>query len=232
MLRRMRCPGGKGKLYQRLISLMPPHSTYIEPFAGGASILRHKRPAQISIALDRDFARLACLAKDHLSGALLVCGDALDFLASYAFQGNELVYCDPPYLPRSRRRRRVYRFELSEEQHLQLLGLLRSLPCRVMLSGYESDLYTANLEGWNCESFKVRTHASWATECIWFNFKKPDVLHDARFLGNDFRQRHTIRRRLSCLQRRIRSLSISEQAEILSWLSEELRTLTLWSSNQ
>jgi DNA adenine methylase len=224
MLVCMRCPGGKGKLYHRLISLMPPHSTYIEAFAGGASILRHKRPAQLSIAVDRDLDHLAHWSKSRPPGALLVCADALEFLASYAFQGDELVYCDPPYLPSSRRRRRIYKFELSEEQHSQLLALLQSLSCRVMVSGYSSELYSACLGGWTCETFQVRTHASWATECVWFNFPRPEILHDARFLGDDFRQRHTVRRRLSRLQRRLRSLSTAEKGEVFTWLSDELRT--------
>jgi hypothetical protein len=158
------------------------------------------------------------------SGGMLLCTDALAFLAAYPFRGDELVYCDPPYLPSTRRRRKVYRFELSEEQHAELLHLLRSLPCKVVISGYPSALYAAMLKDWSYESFQSRTHKTWATENVWFNFPKPGVLHDARFLGSDFRERHTIRRRLQRLQRRLQSLSPSEQGELLVWLSEELRS--------
>lgn len=46
--------GGKGGsgVYQRIISLMPPHRLYIEPFLGGGAILRMKRPAHQSIGID------------------------------------------------------------------------------------------------------------------------------------------------------------------------------------
>lgn len=46
--------GGKGLLYQRLISLIPPHDTYITAFAGHDAIGRMKRPARVSIAIDLD----------------------------------------------------------------------------------------------------------------------------------------------------------------------------------
>ncbi len=50
----MAYPGGKNGagVYQRIISMMPPHRVYIEPFMGGAAILRLKRPAALNIAMD------------------------------------------------------------------------------------------------------------------------------------------------------------------------------------
>lgn len=49
-------PGGKNGcgVFQRLINLMPPHSTYIEPFVGGGAVLRLKRPAALNIGVDLD----------------------------------------------------------------------------------------------------------------------------------------------------------------------------------
>jgi DNA adenine methylase len=46
--------GGKSGagVFQTLINLMPPHETYIEPFLGGAALMRLKRPAQTNIGLD------------------------------------------------------------------------------------------------------------------------------------------------------------------------------------
>jgi hypothetical protein len=52
----MRYPGGKGRCYQHLISLMPPHRTYIETHLGGGAVLRHKRPAETNIGLEKDEA--------------------------------------------------------------------------------------------------------------------------------------------------------------------------------
>lgn len=49
-------PGGKNGsgVYQRLINLMPPHSTYIEPFLGSGAVMRLKLPAQVNIGRDLD----------------------------------------------------------------------------------------------------------------------------------------------------------------------------------
>lgn len=228
MLWLMRFPGGKGRLYQKLISLMPPHRVYIEAFAGGGAILRHKRPAKRNIALERDFSTLIQLRAKCSPGALLICADAFSFLSNYAFRGDELVYCDPPYLPSSRRRRRVYRLDLSEERHADLLQLIVNLPCMVMISGYPSALYAERLGDWEHECFQVRTHSSWTTESIWCNFNKPDVLHDGRFLGGNFRERHTIRRRLERTRKRLKALSTSEKGELLAWLSRELEESRSW----
>jgi site-specific DNA-adenine methylase len=49
-------PGGKGGpgIYQRIISLMPPHDVYIEAFVGGGNLLTRKRQASSSIVIDAD----------------------------------------------------------------------------------------------------------------------------------------------------------------------------------
>ncbi|MCA6104920.1 hypothetical protein [Bradyrhizobium australafricanum] len=48
----MRYLGGKGRIYQRLISMMPPHRVYIETHLGGCAIRRAKQPAQRSIGVE------------------------------------------------------------------------------------------------------------------------------------------------------------------------------------
>jgi len=56
----MSYPGGKGGdgVYQRLISMIPPHEVYIEGCLGGGAILKHKQPARVSLAFDLDTAAL------------------------------------------------------------------------------------------------------------------------------------------------------------------------------
>lgn len=53
-------PGGKAGagVFQKIINLMPPHEVYIEPFLGGAAVMRLKRPARVNIGIDRDAAPL------------------------------------------------------------------------------------------------------------------------------------------------------------------------------
>lgn len=54
--RKIRSPlkwhGGKSYLARRIISLFPPHSTYIEPYFGGGSVLLNKTPCDLEITGD------------------------------------------------------------------------------------------------------------------------------------------------------------------------------------
>ena len=97
----MRYTGGKGKLYQQIINQIPPHTIYIELFAGGGAVLRHKRPAVGNIAIDADAQALAALRSSIVSNSdtavQFLNMDALAFLTMYPFKGNEFIYADPPY---------------------------------------------------------------------------------------------------------------------------------------
>lgn len=65
----MKYPGGKNGsgVYQRLISMMPPHDTYIELFLGSGAVMRRKRPAARSIAYELNLRTIAEF-DNHLPG--------------------------------------------------------------------------------------------------------------------------------------------------------------------
>jgi DNA adenine methylase len=218
MIRAMGYPGGKGKCYQHVINLIPPHATYIESHLGGGAVLRHKTPSVRSIAIDLDPRVIHSWRQQRSELADYQLADAGKFLAAYSFCGNEVVYSDPPYLPCTRRRSRVYRFDYSEEDHRRLLAVLRSLPCAVIVSGYPSKLYGALLQGWRTHRFRIKTHFGVRTEMLWFNFAPPRELHDPRYLGRDFREREVVRRRLLRLKSRLARLSAIERSAIRRWL--------------
>jgi DNA adenine methylase len=215
----MRYPGGKGRMYQRLISMMPPHRVYIETHLGGGAILRAKEPAECSIGVEIDPAVVAERRNDPEIQAEIVEKDAIVFLEGYGFLGDELVYCDPPYLPGARRRPKVYRFDYTERDHVELLAVLKRLPCAVMLSGYRSSLYDDALSGWQRVEFDVVTHAGVATEVVWMNYDKPLILHDYSHLGRGFREREAIKRRRGRLLSRIQSLSARERGALYAELA-------------
>ena len=62
--------GGKGRLAERITTLLPKperHLTYVEPFAGGASILFSRRPAGIEVINDAngDIVNFFTVLRDH-----------------------------------------------------------------------------------------------------------------------------------------------------------------------
>src|SRR5438270_12309923 len=46
--------GGKNRLAKTIISLLPEHTTYVEPFAGGAQVFFHKEPSKVEVLNDLD----------------------------------------------------------------------------------------------------------------------------------------------------------------------------------
>ena len=218
-------PGGKGLSFRNIINLIPPHEVYIETHLGGGAVMRHKKPAKKNIAIDLDGEVIAYWQNhtDKLpADTRLICASAHDFLTTYPFCGNELVYCDPPYIRSTRRSGRLYRHEYTDEDHRRLLELITSLPCKVLLSGYANPLYAQYLQQWNVVSFNAKTHGGTATETLWFNFEKPTVLHDDRYLGANFREREKIRRRTENLKKKISGLDAREQQMISQWLNHKI----------
>ena len=213
-------PGGKGKTYQQIINLLPPHDVYIETHLGGGAVMRKKRPARVSIGVESDENVLAAWRAAPLPQVELVHGRAEDFLSSYRFTGQELIYADPPYVPDLRRRARIYRHEYDHHDHLRLIHLLSRLRCKVIISGYQGDLYDSVLGNWNKRSFPAQSQGGRREEVVWFNYEFPRELHDARYLGDTFRERQAVQRRMDSLKAKIIDMDPRERAMFGEWFRE------------
>lgn len=195
--------GGKGRAYQHLINLMPPHDRYVESHLGGGAVLRYKRPARRSVAIDIDPSVVAAWRDFPLNGFELLEGDASTYLPQLNLASSDLVYADPPYVPSTRRTSRYYRHDYGDDDHLNLLGVLRSLDCMVVLSGYRGEMYDRELVDWHRIDYEAVTHRGVVSESAWTNFKPGNVLHDYSYVGSTFRQREAFRRRLERLVRQL-----------------------------
>ena len=202
-------------LCQPIIALMPPHDTYIESHLGGGAIMKRKPPALRNIGIDLNERALEKFQCDY--AVELVHGCAHRFLAEFDYRGQELLYCDPPYLHATRTSQRRYRFEYEERDHIELLGLLKGLPCAVIVSGYPSALYEEWLVGWRSLSVQVMNQGGVRTEKVWFNFS-PDRVHWARYAGKDHTDRQRIKRKAESWARRYRELPPGERLAVLSGL--------------
>ena len=228
----MRYPGGKGGagVHQTIINQMPPHRVYIEPFVGGGNIYERKAPAQASIVIDADDRCAAYWQKRAVSGRdrsgeigdagslTAIHGDAGQFLESYNFLGDELVYCDPPYVMASRSGRRIYKHEMTDEQHSQLVAVLLTIRAAVMLSGYRNAIYDELLAHWRRIDFQSMKRGGVRTESLWMNYPQPAVPAELTYLGTDYRQRERIKRKKLRWKAKLEKLPAAEQAAIMEVL--------------
>jgi DNA adenine methylase len=97
---------------------------------------------------------------------------ALEVIKLYDSPGT-LFYCDPPYLHSTRGDSKAYGYEMDEDEHHKLSGVLHDCQGKVALSGYRCNLMDELYKSWrrydatpkNCHSIKqVRQ------ECLWMNY--------------------------------------------------------------
>ncbi len=200
-------------LCQPIIAMMPPHDTYIETHLGGGAIMKRKPPTMNNIGIDlnsRTLNKFQCSYPVELIGEC-----AHKFLAGFEYQGTELVYCDPPYLHRTRTSSRRYRFDYTEKDHCELLELLKTLPCPVILSGYPSALYDDVLGNWNSTEIQVMNQSGVRTEKLWFNYTI-DRLHWASYAGKNFTDRQRIKRKAKTWGKNYQAMPKAERLAILA----------------
>jgi hypothetical protein len=175
--------------------------------------MRKKPPARNNIAIDIDPQPLASFECGYPVQKVNDC--AHRYLRAFDYAGSELIYCDPPYLIETRTSKRRYRHEYSRQDHLDLLELLKSLPCRVILSGYPSALYDRMLEDWNCVELQAMTWGGPRTEKLWYNYNIERV-HWATYAGKDFTDRQRIKRKAERWARNYQALPPGERLALLA----------------
>jgi len=59
--------GGKRRLAPQIVALLPPHTTYVEPFAGGAQVFFHKPPSRVEVLndLSDDVVNFLHICREH-----------------------------------------------------------------------------------------------------------------------------------------------------------------------
>jgi DNA adenine methylase len=265
--------GGKRYLAKRLVALMPPHTHYVEAYAGGLAVMLAKSPEGISevvndldgrftnfwkVLQDDDlFARFRkrvqaivfnetewreaqayldtatsrpnrkemveratrffVLCRQSMSGrcqefspltrnrtrcgmneqaaswlnsienlpavhsrlkrVVILNRPAVEVIRSQDGPG-VLFYLDPPYFPDVRADKKTFgKFDMTVQQHEELLDGITGLQGMVMLSGYASPLYDTRLAGWSRQEFDLPNNAGAGdhkrrmVEVVWMNFR-------------------------------------------------------------
>lgn len=87
-----------------------------------------------------------------------------------------LLYLDPPYALSARTAKKVYDYEMTDEDHRKLADLARKAAGHVLVSGYDCPLYRQIYKGWRCVTKEMPNNAGQGkqkqrrVECLWFNY--------------------------------------------------------------
>ena len=99
--------------------------------------------------------------------------DALQLIRRYNFP-EVLMYLDPPYVLSTRKGGKLYRYEMDDAGQAELLDLIKASRAKIIISGYDCDLYNTALAGWKKDSTMAQTtSAEMAQETIWMNYEPP-----------------------------------------------------------
>lgn len=113
-------------------------------------------------------------ASERLKNAQIENLPAVEVISRYN-TADVFMYIDPPYL-HGTRKNYLYRCEMNDTEHVELLEVLRKHPGKILLSGYENDLYNEMLPGWKKVSKNTQAEAGISrTETLWMNYEVGQV---------------------------------------------------------
>lgn len=208
-------PGSKGGngVWQQIISQIPQCDLFIEAMAG-SGILSKKLSAYSCSTVTNDIDR--SLPTDlHLSYQ--------DLIVKYdCIPGKKTVfYFDPPYLFETRKsKRQLYKFEWTVLDHQKFLSQVLTVKCDCMISHYPCNMYNHALQSWRTVRYQAATHNGARTECLYMNFPTPKILVAADIAGSDCWHRQAIKRKVTRLLSKIKSLPEHEQAALRTELKK------------
>lgn len=205
-------------LWQFIINRIPPHSIYYELFAGSATIAKklNDSPA-VKYIIDCNAGVLDTYICTDPSKEKIICADALQIIPTLLQNDkNTFIYMDPPYRFVCRRStKRLYKYEMTDVQHIDLLRLSSKVKCNCMISHPSNDMYDYALKGWTKEKFIVSYHGKIAEECIYYNYTKPIVLQLYDYVGTDCWDRQRIKRKIDSLSKKLINLPALERNAII-----------------
>lgn len=108
---------------------------------------------------------------ERLQGVVIECRPAEQVIKERDTK-DTLFYIDPPYVISSRSSpQHGYSFEMSDEDHKKLATILHSVKGKVILSGYDCELYQTLYASWRkVKKISRADGAREREETLWFNF--------------------------------------------------------------
>ena len=124
-----------------------------------------------------ELPEILLLAAERLKGVQIENLPALELLKRYDTK-DVFIYMDPPYLL-GIRKGYLYKHEMTRADHEELLKAAVGHPGKIMISGYDNDLYNDYLSGWR------KAYKDTAAECglkrrevLWMNYRDVQMSFD------------------------------------------------------
>ena len=153
---------------------------YLEPFAGSGAVFFNKLPGAVETIndLDSDIVNLFRVLREQPEELKRVLA-----LTPYSREEYDLsfLHCDDPvekarrYMVRTTQAiGALYAHEMDASGQEELLRIIKSSHAKIVISGYESDLYNTALAGWHKDhTMSQTTSTEMAEETIWMNYEPP-----------------------------------------------------------
>lgn len=123
----------------------------------------------------RELPQIVFNVCERLKDAQIENIDALALIERYSHP-DTLLYIDPPYL-QSIRKRNLYKYEMKDSRHVELLELLKASKSKVCLSAYDNELYNDMLDGWYTTEKQTQAQGGqMRTEKLYMNYA-PSLLN-------------------------------------------------------
>lgn len=164
--------------------------TIVSAFMGisAASVSRKFSGFQTSICKDKmrlwntkgwpSYIKCIPLFVERLQSVVLENKHAKDIIQQYDYSST-LHYVDPPYVTSTWNKidRKAYKKILTDNEHNELLQLLKTIKGYVILSGYDNDLYRDILADWHVEQKEtINQKNEKRVESIWISPRTWDAL--------------------------------------------------------
>jgi len=176
MYKQIKDPVEKASVFYFLSLVSPNHTGY--GFARVKNRINKNMPA--SVSKYRNMLDNLSNMHERLKDVIIE-NASFEYIIEKYDSYRTFFYMDPPYLPSTRVKRNIYKYEMSLSQHEILIEMLKSVKGRVMLSGYDNPLY--NELNWNkiviqhSKSSTVISNAnrsrSMKLEVVWINYDLP-----------------------------------------------------------
>lgn len=226
-------PGNKNilGLKHKIINLIPDHIHYYELFFGSGAIFHELKDNHWDHLLFYHLNDLnkECFNKiDHASVTSITTVPAVDIINNLKWREanhSHFVFLDPPYLHSTRpNSMNLYgEFEMSDEDHIQLLTSVGDLNCNVMIIHPKCELYDSMLSDWFQVEVKVRYNSKTSVETIYMNYDISQFdLQTTHLLGKDCWDRQRIKNKGKRLIKKLSELGRHERQYLKEQINKKL----------